>query len=124
MAKIISANYRDRGSKYKWLIRESQQDPTEALECREVRASQVRFLRSSGIEEGFGCAIVAEAFGDIQEIGIEPAKESFEIPETAVELRFNGYDGFYVKAAGENSENILTLKSVHLTKHGQIFGVL
>lgn len=59
MKFIVSANYRDRHSEFKWLIRTEEQAPSEAIAFKRVEASGVEFITSGEYERGFGCAIVA-----------------------------------------------------------------
>lgn len=83
MAYVISANYRDRSSKYRWLIRELGQDPSAALACKSVKAKGVRFADSDKIEEGFGCKIVAIA-EEAEGYDFEP------LEPVGMPLRFDG----------------------------------
>lgn len=76
---IVSANYRDRKSAYKWLIRRIDQPLSLAIAYKKVAAKGVRF-ESSGKEEGFGCSVVACCDAAIGE-----DREPVEIM-----LRFNG----------------------------------
>lgn len=57
--KIVSANYRDRGSPYRWLIRDEGEPLDTAKAFKSVKATGVKFERSSEEEAGFGCSIVA-----------------------------------------------------------------
>lgn len=50
--KIISANYRNRDSEKKWLVRDESQTPEEAVEASTVQAKGVRFCRSGAAEQG------------------------------------------------------------------------
>lgn len=59
MAFIVSRNYRNRASAYKWLIRREDQPIKEARACKRVVCEGVRFQESSSMEYGFGCYIVA-----------------------------------------------------------------
>ena len=59
MKFVVSANYRDRNSAYKWLVRRAE-DPIEsavAVESLELRG--VQFRESNKAEQGFGCSTVA-----------------------------------------------------------------
>lgn len=58
---IVSANYRDRSSPYRWLIREDHEPPEAARACRTVTLENARFGKSDQYEEGFGCRVVARA---------------------------------------------------------------
>lgn len=58
--KIVSANYRDRKSPYRWLIRQEDQPVESARAFKSVKARGVKIISSNAIEEGFGCRIVAK----------------------------------------------------------------
>ena len=79
--KIVSANYRNRNSAYRWLIRDENEPVENARAFKSVRATGVHF-GASRAEEGFGCSVVA--FCE-EAVGREP--EAQEIP-----LRFDGHD--------------------------------
>ncbi|MFZ2151721.1 MAG: hypothetical protein WAV09_01280 [Minisyncoccia bacterium] len=70
MAKqVVSANYLDRQSPKRWLIRSQGQgiDTVQAFES--VEATGVVFTKSSALEEGFACNVVAvcdTAVGSVQ----------------------------------------------------------
>jgi hypothetical protein len=64
---IVSANYRNRYAKSRWLVRKVGQKPEEALEYKSVAAKGVTFRDSDAYEQGFGCSTVAyceSAVGD------------------------------------------------------------
>lgn len=61
MGFIISANYRDRQSLLKWLVRRRDEPAEKARECQSLTARFVRLEKSSEVEEGFGCRVVAAA---------------------------------------------------------------
>lgn len=61
MSYIISANYRDRSSPDKWLVRKQDEPVEKAKAYKKVLAQDVKFETSSAIEQGFGCQIVAIA---------------------------------------------------------------
>lgn len=56
---VVSANYLDRSSPNRWLVRRVGEPVEKAVAVRSVKAKGVEFTGSS-IEEGFGCSIVAE----------------------------------------------------------------
>ncbi|WP_157605487.1 hypothetical protein [Schlesneria paludicola] len=81
---VVSANYRDRSSPYRWLIRKSDEPAENAKAYKRVELEEVTFERSNQNEEGYGCRTVA--FAD-KAIGFEPE----EVAENrAVNLRFDG----------------------------------
>lgn len=59
MAFIVSRNYLDRASEYKWLIRREDQPISQARACRRVVCEKIEFKMSSEDETGFGCNVVA-----------------------------------------------------------------
>lgn len=108
---IISANYRDRSSAYKWLVRRSDQSPQEAKAFKSVRAKGVIFCPSTAYESGFGCSVVA--FAD------EVVTEG---PEHTITLKFTGPDGGnnFVDGDGKVHEEVAEL---YLGEHGEITAV-
>lgn len=89
MKKVISANYRDRSSPFKWLVRDYDQHPDSAIECKRVFADEVRFETSNEIEQGFGCAIVAIS----EQIVVEGIKgqELMGTPPAESSIYFDGH---------------------------------
>ncbi len=68
---IVSANYRDRSSPLKWLVRPAISSPAAAVACKSIEATGVKFVETpfgSG-EMGFGCRIVAECECVIADLG-------------------------------------------------------
>lgn len=59
MAFIVSANYRDRKSPFRWLIRGENEPVLAARAFKSVRATGVVFGPSNEAEQGFGCTVVA-----------------------------------------------------------------
>lgn len=90
--KIISANYRDRESPFRWLVRDEGQPAAEAVPCKSVEAVGVQFVEtwrkdlpfSLEEESGFNCSVVAVA-----EDAIANGFEGQEI--TAPEARYTNY---------------------------------
>ncbi len=71
---VVSANYRDRSSSLKWLVRSKDQAPEDAIAVNSVEATGVKFVRSSVYEEGFGCRIVAECDSVVADVAdLKPA---------------------------------------------------
>ncbi len=77
---IVSANYRDRNSRYRWLIRRENEELSKAVAYQSVTATGVKFRDSNKEEEGFGCKMVA--FCETAE-GENPEPQK-------VKLHFNG----------------------------------
>ena len=106
--KVISANYRDRTSPYKWLVRDQDQDPKQAVAFKTVKAKGVTFEGSNSYESGFGCQMVAVA-------------ESVEVggaENAPVRIKFNGsgfvYEGDYLEK----------VKELELSEDGSMVAVL
>ena len=59
MKSIVSANYLDRRSKDKWLVRDSSEKVKKAQAFSSVKAIGVKFTYSYAPEQGFGCSIIA-----------------------------------------------------------------
>lgn len=56
---VVSANYRDRASEYKWLVRRIDEPIEKAVACQVVYCSGVIFGDSNKAEKGFDCNRVA-----------------------------------------------------------------
>jgi hypothetical protein len=108
---IISANYRDRSSPYKWLVRRSDQQPQEAVAYKTVRAKGVIFCPSTAYESGFGCSVVAFAHEVVT-----------EGPEHTIKLKFTGPSGgnLFVDETGKAHEEVAEL---FLGNEGEITAV-
>ncbi len=87
---IVSANYRDRKSDLKWLIREEGQHPDQAKEVSSITATGVKFEHSSHQERGFGCTVVA-----VCETAVLTPASTMDV--SGQRIHFNGWDGFYEK---------------------------
>lgn len=113
MRFVISANYRDRDSVNKWLVRLSSEHPDKAVERSTVHAKGVIFCPSTEFETGFGCSVVAYA---------EEVMDEGSVPENAIDLRFTGHLGNndFVDASGKVHEQLAEL---HLGADGKIKGV-
>lgn len=112
-AYVISANYRNRDSANKWLVRRSDEVPEMAVERSTVHAKGVIFCPSTDYEAGFGCTVVAYAH-EVMEEG--------SAPENAVSLRFTGPrgDNDFVDESGKSYPELAEL---HLGANGEIKGV-
>ena len=79
MAQIISANYRNRESEYKWLVRDESEHPDKAIACKSVTVDgRVSFVKSSQYEEGFGCKVVASTDSPVHLVDIEQKPLKFD----------------------------------------------
>lgn len=118
MAKIISANYRDRSRKYKWLVRDENQEPEQAIACLGVKAQGVTFTTSRK-EQGFGCSYVAKAEA-AELIGIEgQVSDSDTIQKNAVRLNFSTISGF-----SHDGKQVKKVSSLDLTDQGEMLATI
>lgn len=113
MSYVVSANYRDRSSVFRWLVRKADEPIEKAIACKRVKASGVQFRPSNKSEQGFGCARVA--FAESVEI-IDQEKKT-------IEVIFDGLFDFIGKVTGTRLTD-RTFKALELTENGQIFGEL
>jgi len=122
MSYIISANYRDRQSKYKWLVRGESQKPEQAIPVKSVVATGVVFQGSNHYESGFGCSTVARAldvnyhFDGYEDKWGNTYDGSPKVKEDHQDLGFNG-SYFYLKDS-ENMRN--TLEELVLLSDGKM----
>ncbi len=110
MAKIISPNYRNRSSQYKWLIRDESEPIEAAKACKRITAENVKFVASRE-ESGFGCYIVGKA-DQAEGHDFQPDRS-----EQGSALHFNGR---YFEDAKGNA--IQAVDSLMLNDDGTIFG--
>ncbi|HEY2252488.1 MAG TPA: hypothetical protein VGH74_15550 [Planctomycetaceae bacterium] len=107
---IVSSNYRDRSSPYRWLVRRASESPTAARAFKSVKATDVVFQRSSSYEQGFGCEIIATA----EHVDCEGPEEAAAVVSLRFELdRFLDSQGRIVEAAAE----------LHLHEDGEMTAV-
>lgn len=125
---IITANYRDRKSPYKWLVRRANEPLAAAKACKGVTASGVEFKQSRDGEDGFGCAIVAEAsHATMLEIEPEPSTldpnrfEPLATPVTSCTLEFIGYCFVDKNAQGEDRQAVDAADHLELFPDGSMF---
>lgn len=58
---IVSANYLDRDSEYRWLVRRPEDPVSKARAFKHVTCNGVMFCPSEEVERGFGCGVIAQA---------------------------------------------------------------
>lgn len=107
---VISANYRDRNSPNKWLVRLATEHPDKAVERATVHAKGVIFCPSSDFETGFGCTVVAYA----DEI-VEEASD----PENSINIKFVKPD-----FVDDDGNVHVELAEMHLAADGTIKGLI
>lgn len=122
MKWIISANYLDRRSPFKFLVRQEGEPVNTARAFKKVIGETVTVNRSS-VESGFGCSTVMEAenvicteaeFGPDFNSKSQPAsdfKVEPEVKETM--LKFNG-NAFF----GTNGKRVIGGEQVVLDENG------
>lgn len=94
---VVSANYRNRNSQYKWLVRRIDEPIDRAVACEDVQCIGVKFTESNADEKGFGCGVVAVC--ENVSIGYPETETDLpagEIPnnhagDTYSKFMFNGY---------------------------------
>lgn len=106
---IVSANYRDRSSPYRWLMRRKNESPSAAKAFKEIRATEVKFVESDALERGFGCMTVAQC-ETAEGIGPE-GKETF--------LEFRGYRFF----EAETGKEVQGVSSLELRPNGSMVSI-
>ncbi len=128
MVKIVSANYRNRASEFRWLLRDENQHPSKAVEYKQIDAIGVAFCPSTDFEDGFGCSTVAyclEATGTNQ---VSPPA-----PDDSVRLSFARFGGFFyetpkdgqqVDEFDDDLEAVPAVKTLRLNSDGSMYAVL
>ena len=112
---IISANYRDRKSPNRWLIRHATQEINQAQAVPSLTAQKVAFVESHGLqEEGFDCWIVGQA--ESAEVATD---ESNQIRTSETKLRFER-DHFET----QKGKRVDSCTSVRLTPDGSVYAIL
>jgi hypothetical protein len=92
---IVSANYRDRSSKYKWLVRPEGADPKTAIAVAAVVCIGVQVCPSTDYESGFGCSTICKCED------VEYSAEDVEPQVSEVSLKFAGHS-FYDPNTGDD----------------------
>jgi hypothetical protein len=96
---VVSANYLNRKSPIKWLVREEDESVDEVQEVEMVVAGGVKFTQSTEVESGFGCGRIAKCVSVVTAppksllVGREPNK-----------MTFDGYD--FIGMYGEKIEEV------------------
>jgi hypothetical protein len=94
---VVSANYRNRNSNYKWLVRRIDEPIEKAVACEEVYCIGVTFTNSNAEEKGFGCGVVAVC----ENVSVSYVETEIDFPTTPIpnnhddstynKYIFNGY---------------------------------
>ena len=115
---VVAANFLDRKSPFKWLVRKSDEPLSSYVRCKAVVARNVTFIDSPAGEQGFGCATVAFC-DEVMVSDVDPTQqfESSEIPVPEDQLRKLHFGGvsFY---DDECYYQVDTLKTLKLTERG------
>lgn len=112
--KVVTANYRDRKSKLKWLVRDEDQPIHLAVPFNAIMATGVEFKPSNEDEEGFGCTMIALC--KTVEGYYEPLK-NFE-PKQLARLQFN-WNSFVM--LGEFPKEISEVEVLYLNADGHMY---
>lgn|SRR3989338_1187323 len=111
--KIVSANYRDRKAKKRWLVREEDEPPSKAKAFESVYATGVTFRASSAYEDGFGCTIVAYC---------ETAEGDGKVPAEVQGFRLHFYVQWFKNA--RTLEVVRTCDELVLKADGAMFATV
>ncbi|MBP6869248.1 MAG: hypothetical protein KBC16_04060 [Candidatus Pacebacteria bacterium] len=109
--KIVSANYQDRSSPLRWLIRDDSENPKRAVAVKSVIATGVTFGNSSAYESGFGCAVVAMCKSAV----------AAELPteHKGRPLKFAGY-----RFVDENGAEVPACDTLFLAEDGSMYAIV
>ncbi len=122
MPFIVSANYRDRSSPLKWLVRREDQHMGDARPCNKVYAKGVKFVKSSEAEEGFGCKKVAVCDE------VQYSYDDAEVLRPAATVPLHYYIGFMIdffwSARKLPSAEITSVQELYLGADGKMEAVL
>lgn len=119
MKHIISANYLDRNSPYRWLVRREDQTPKQAVACKAVKAVNVQFVYTdyNSPESALGCVRVAVTSETPVIEGVQPP------PAPTVRLSFSG-GSFIVNDGEKRGQEITSAKELNLAADGGMHAVL
>lgn len=109
--KIVSANYRDRSSPLRWLVRNNSESAKKAVAVKSVIATGVTFGNSSAYESGFGCAVVAMCKSAV---AADLPTEHMGRP-----LKFRGY--YFVD---ENGKEVPACETLFLDEDGSMYAIV
>lgn len=113
--KIVSANYRNRDSDMRWLVRDEGAPLDSAVESKSLKAKEVVFYQSSPEERGFGCSIVARC-NSVEILGDTMQKKG----RGQVTLRFDG-NHF---CAVETAKKVGKCTTLNLNPDGSIYATV
>lgn len=102
--QVVTANYTDRKSDLKWLIRGEDQHVDRAVPFASVMATEVEFKPSNEAEIGFGCTMVAVCK---TAQGYNEPLQNFD-PSKLTRLRFN-WNSFENASTGEDVPKVAVL---------------
>lgn len=117
---VVSANYRDRQSPYKWLVRRVDEPIDKAVACEFVRCSGVTFGDSNKEEKGFGCNRVAFC----ENVSINYPEVETDLPKDPIRIPYNLESNNYV-FDGYNICRTVPVNSVEmlrLSDNGKMWG--
>lgn len=114
--QIITANYLDRNSEYKWLVRKEHEPIEKAVACKRVVADNVSFEASSAVEKGFGCRTVAKSL-NVEMFDVRPE------PKKPIKLWFGG-KYFYSDSEMEPGSHLRSVERLELQPDGEILAIV
>jgi len=103
MKYVVTPNYLDRSSPYRWLVREYDADTSTCVAYKRVTMKTASLGRANKDEVGFGCSIVLVAEG----------VEGFEKEEKSTKLFVTPYGAVYHLV--DYGERVYLDRSFHLT---------
>lgn len=111
---VVSANYRDRNSPRRWLIRGVNEPIEAAIAWTGVIAKNLRFQDSPEAEAGFGCGVVAIA-------EFAEGTEDPDAPQCVGERLEFSWPGDFLVAGTRERVTHREIAELHLHKDGFIY---
>lgn len=114
--QIITANYLDRNSEYKWLVRKEHEPIEKAVACKRVVADNVLFEVSSIVEKGFGRRTMIKAL-NVEMFDVRPK------PKKLIKLWSVG-KYFYSDSEMEPGSHLRSVERLELQPDGEILVIV
>lgn len=113
--KVVSANYKDRKSPFKWLVRNEADSIANTQDFKLVIARNVQFMKSGQQERGFGCTMIALC------ATIEGYNEFYPEFDTSTftKLEFDGRNFYFTKNRTLNA--ITKVAALYLDQFGSMW---
>lgn len=115
---VVTANYKDREDANRWMIRKSEEGPSDAKAYPYAIAKGVTLTCSLGHpEQEFGCSVLALS---------EQAAGYTEQPDfsaTAERVPLTYRRGIAPYLAGEDNQRVLSAEELHMDADGRMYAV-